>query len=75
MSPAFRAFAARFAAGMLSPTCTVDAAVFQVERVGVPLRSVADDGDLLRLDQGEVRVLVAENSSAMVFCFSLTSRE
>ena len=36
----------------------VDAAVLQIQRVRVALRAVADDGDLLALDEGEVRVLV-----------------
>ncbi len=36
----------------------VDAGVLEVEGVGVALRAVADDGDLLRLDEGEVCVLV-----------------
>ena len=34
------------------------AAVLQVQRVRVPLRSVADDGHLLRANQPEIRVVV-----------------
>ena len=36
----------------------VDAGVLEVEGVGVALRAVADDGDFLRLDEGEVCVCV-----------------
>ena len=35
----------------------IDAGVLEVEGVGVALRAVADDGDFLRLDEGEVCVL------------------
>ena len=35
--------------------------ILQVERMGMTLRAVADDGDLLALDQLEVGVLVVEN--------------
>jgi hypothetical protein len=41
----------------------VDAGVAQVHRVRVPLRAVADDGDLLLLDEIEVRVFVVEDVS------------
>ena len=40
------------------PDLDADAAVLQVQRVGVALRSVADDRDLLALNQAQVRVLV-----------------
>src|SRR5262249_49213707 len=40
------------------PHAHVAAAVAQVERMGVPLASVADDGDLLALERLEARVLV-----------------
>ena len=36
----------------------VDAGVLEVERVGVALRAVADDGDFFGLDEGEVCVCV-----------------
>ena len=36
----------------------VDAGVLEVEGVGVALRAVADDGDFLCLDEGEVCVCV-----------------
>ena len=39
----------------------VDAAVLQVQSVRVSLRSVSDDGDLLGLYKGEVRIVVAVN--------------
>ena len=40
------------------PTLTCDAGVLEVEGVRVALRAVADDGDLLGLDEGEVCVLI-----------------
>src|SRR5690606_15404006 len=36
----------------------LDARIGQVLGVGVALRAIADDGDLLALDQGEIGVLV-----------------
>jgi len=39
----------------------LDARVTQVLRVGVALRAVADDGDLLALDEGEVGILVVDH--------------
>src|SRR5207248_184853 len=45
-------------AGRRQPDANADAAVFQVERVRVPLRAVTDDRDLLLLDQRKVRVVV-----------------
>src|SRR5699024_4369421 len=39
----------------------VDAGVTQAERVGVPLRAVADDGDLATLDDREVGVGIVEH--------------
>src|SRR5699024_4559281 len=41
----------------------LDAAVAQVQRVGVALRAEADDGDLLALDDGQVGVVVVEDLS------------
>ncbi|MPN62428.1 hypothetical protein SDC9_210176 [bioreactor metagenome] len=41
----------------------VDARVPQVQRVGVALRAVADDGDLATLDDRKIRVLVVEHFS------------
>ncbi len=56
-SPAACALARdRLAAG--SPTFTLTPLSLQVQRMRVPLRSVADHRDLLALDQAEVRVLV-----------------
>ena len=43
----------------------VDAAVLQVERVRVPLRSVADDRDLLAANQREIGVLVVIHLGAI----------
>ena len=45
----------------------LDARVAQVLRVGVALRAVADDGDLLALDERQVGVLVVEDLSHVVF--------
>ncbi len=45
----------------LRPDLHLDARVAEVQRVGVALRAVADDGDLLALDEGEVGVLVVED--------------
>jgi hypothetical protein len=39
----------------------VDAGIVQVLRVRVALRAVADDGDVLAFDEGEVAVFVVEN--------------
>ena len=39
----------------------VDAGVAQVERVGVALAAVADDGDLAPLDHGQVGIVVVEH--------------
>src|SRR5699024_9273116 len=41
----------------------LDAAVAQVQRMGVALGSEADDGDLLALDDGQVGVVVVEDLS------------
>ena len=48
-----------------------DAGVLEVERVGVALRAVADDGDFLGLDEGEVCVWIVV--SLCHFDFSLRS--
>ena len=50
-----RALAARGLSGR-RPTLHLDAGVLEVEGVGVALGAVADDGDLLGLDEGEVCV-------------------
>ena len=42
--------------------------VLQVQRVRVSLATVADDGDLLALDQSEISVLVVENLRRHVVC-------
>ena len=55
--PASSAFLALAEPGR-RPTLDVDAGVLEVERVGVALRAVADDGDFFRLDEGEVCVCV-----------------
>ncbi|MCY1374876.1 hypothetical protein D9M69_622470 [compost metagenome] len=39
----------------------VDARILQVQRVGVALRAITDDGDVLALDQREVGVLVVKH--------------
>ncbi len=45
-----------------------NAAVPQVERVGMPLRSVPEDGDLLRLNESEVRrIVVVDGGHLSVF--------
>ena len=54
--PAAFAFARPLLAGAQADL-HVDAALLQVQRVGVALRAVADDGDLLAADEGEVGVL------------------
>ncbi len=43
---------------LAQPDADVDAGVAQVQGVGVALRAVAEDGDLLRLDDREVGVLL-----------------
>ena len=43
---------------MRRPTVTLTPESFEVERVGVSLRAVTHDGDLLALDEREVGVLV-----------------
>ena len=48
----------------------LDAGVAQVQSVSVPLGTVADDGDLLGLDDGQVGVVVVELLSCHD-CFSL----
>ncbi|MPN21525.1 hypothetical protein SDC9_168905 [bioreactor metagenome] len=45
----------------------LDAGIVQVLGVGVALRAIADDGDLLALDQGEVGVLVVINFHVFPF--------
>ena len=40
----------------------LDAAVAQVERMGMALAAVADDGDLLALDQVQVGVAIVINT-------------
>src|SRR5205807_10344969 len=40
----------------------VDAGVFEVERVGVALRAVADDGDGLAVEEPEVSVVVVDHA-------------
>jgi hypothetical protein len=55
--PAFLALSHE-AAALAQADGHLDAGVVQVEGVGVALRAVADDGDLLALDEGEVGVLV-----------------
>src|SRR5699024_2209235 len=44
----------------------LDARVAQVHRVGVALRAVADDRDLLALDKGQIGVVVVEDLSTHV---------
>ena len=56
----------RLAAGLQADD-DVDAAVLQVQRVGVALRAVADDGDLPLADQLDVRVLVVKHRCHAVF--------
>jgi hypothetical protein len=43
------------------PTVTLTAGFVQVLRVRMTLRTVADDGDVLAFDEGEVAVFVVEN--------------
>src|SRR5690606_34833827 len=45
----------------------IDAAVLEVQRVGMALRAVADDGDLLRLDDRKVGVFVVIDVDGHVF--------
>jgi hypothetical protein len=49
----------------------LDAGVLEVERVGVALRAVADDGDFLRLDKREVCVCVVVGLCHGVLVFFL----
>ena len=53
----------------------LDARVAQVERVGVPLAAIADDGDLLALDQVQVGVAIVVNAHGVPLpCFGQASR-
>ena len=56
----------------------VDARVAQVQRVGVALAAVADDGDLAPLDHGQVGIVVVEHlghgGHSFVACFSVSYR-
>ncbi len=56
----------------------VDARVAQVERVGVALAPVSDDGDLAPLDHGQVGIVVVEHlghgGHSFVACFSVSYR-
>jgi hypothetical protein len=45
----------------------LDAGVLQVLGVGMALRAITNDGDLLALDQGEVGVLVVINFHGILF--------
>src|SRR5579875_2431917 len=45
-------------AALRQPDANFYARVLKIERVGVPLRAVADNGYLLLLDDGQVRVLI-----------------
>jgi len=47
-----------------------DARILEVEGVGVTLGAVADDGDFLRLDQGEVCVVIVVGLCHDVLLFS-----
>ena len=47
----------------LRPTTDLDAGVAQVQRVGVALGAVADDGNLAALDDRQVGVVVVEHFS------------
>ena len=62
--PAARAFSTERLV-VRQPDANVHAAVLQVQRVRVPLRSVAEHGHLLRADQREVGVLVVEHLSSL----------
>ncbi len=53
----FFGFAAR-GAGFWQADADVAAAVAQIQRMGVALRAVAEDGDLFGLDEGEVGVFI-----------------
>src|ERR1700759_594253 len=48
------------AARLGQPHTHIDAGVLKVERVRVALRTVADDGDLFGLNEGEIGVLIVE---------------
>ena len=58
----------------LQADADVDAGVAQVERVGVALAAVTDDGDVLALDQGQVGVVVVEHLSHWGLSFWLVCR-
>ena len=60
VKPASSAFAFDLESGLQADD-DLDSGVAQVLRVRVTLRSVADDGDLLALDDGQVGVVVIEN--------------
>ncbi|CFN64604.1 Uncharacterised protein [Bordetella pertussis] len=47
----------------------------QVQRVGVALRAVADDGDGFALDQGEIAVFVVENFHVVLRFLNFGNRE
>jgi hypothetical protein len=47
----------------------LDAGILQVLGVGMALRAVTNDGDLLALDQGEVGVLVVINFHGILFLY------
>ena len=48
---------------LAEPDNHLDARIAQVQRMGVALRSVADDGCLLGLDQRQVRIGIVEDFS------------
>jgi len=57
LSPPFFALSQE-APPLRRPTLTLTPRFLQVERMGVALRAVAEDGDLLALDERQVGVLV-----------------
>ena len=64
-SPAARALAADALDGVQADA-HVDAAVVQVQRVGVALRAVTDDGDLAIADGRQIGVLVVVDDGHVV---------
>src|SRR5690606_14940838 len=53
----------------------LDAGIIQVLRVRMALRTIADDGDSLALDQGQVAVFVVENFHVGYSDFLILKRE
>ena len=62
---------ARGRAGLERDDDVLDAGIAQVERVGMALRAVADDADLLALDQVDVGITIVINAHGCLLCHAL----